>query len=378
MAGGYYHRRHRRPRRRRVPDVRRPQRRDVFKASDYKIFPVRAGERAAAGTPAVAEAAAVPARRTSRARGAEGVHRPGGRLGSRARTSRRCCSSTPTRDPSPHKRVRRLEFGELPRPSPGKIRRIELREATAAGSDAEEVPRGGLPVNSAHTHGVGDTPLLGDTIGANLDRAVAAWPDREALVDAWYRGGAGRTPSSPPTSTSWRYALFASGISRGDRCGHLGGQRRLKWVLVQYATAPYRRCHGEHQPGLPHPWRPSTSSTRPVSRSWSPPSATDERLPGDGRASCEVGPRLRETVFIGDPELGGADPRAGRAVPFEELSCDDPINIQYTPGRQRASRRATLSHHNILNNGYFVGESVAYDEQDRLHPVSRSTTASAW
>lgn len=87
----------------------------------------------------------------------------------------------------------------------------------------------------SYTHGTSDTVLLGDTIGANLDRAVAAWPDREVLVDV-------------PSGRRWTYAQFAadvdrlayallaSGVAKGDRVG-IWAVNCPEWVLVQYATA---------------------------------------------------------------------------------------------------------------------------------------------
>ncbi|MFF7970872.1 AMP-binding protein [Streptomyces sp. NPDC007905] len=222
----------------------------------------------------------------------------------------------------------------------------------------------------SYTHGTGPTALLGDTIGANLGRAVAAWPDREALVDV-------------PSARRWTYAefaadvdrlacaLLASGVAKGHRVG-IWAVNCAEWVLVQYATArvgaimvninPAYRTHEVeyvlNQAGISLLFaslRHKTSDYR----------AMVEEV----RGRC---PRLREVVHIGDPGWTAFTAR-GSAVRREELrareaelSCDDPINIQYTSGTTGFPKGATLSHHNILNNGYFVGESVAYGEQDRI------------
>ncbi|MFF0459105.1 AMP-binding protein [Streptomyces mexicanus] len=222
----------------------------------------------------------------------------------------------------------------------------------------------------SYAHGTGTTALLGDTIGADLDRTVAAWPDREALVDV----ASGRR---------WTYAefaadvdrlacaLLASGIAKGDRVG-IWAVNCPEWVLVQYATArigaimvninpAYRTHEVEYvlkQAGIcllfASP-RHKTSDYR----------AMVEQV----RGAC---PRLRETVYIGDPSWEALIARGTPAHAEElraraaELSCDDPINIQYTSGTTGFPKGATLSHHNILNNGYFVGESIAYTEQDRI------------
>ncbi|WP_060878069.1 AMP-binding protein [Streptomyces scabiei] len=215
----------------------------------------------------------------------------------------------------------------------------------------------------SYTHGTSATALLGDTIGDNLDRAVAAWPDREVLVDV-------------PSGRRWTYARFAadvdalaygllaSGIAKGDRVG-IWAVNCPEWVLVQYATArigaimvninPAYRTHEVeyvlHQAGVGL-----------LFASQSHKGSDYRAMVEQVRGRC---PRLRETVFIGDPGWDALIAR-GTPVPYEELSCDDPINIQYTSGTTGFPKGATLSHHNILNNGYFVGESLAYTEQDRI------------
>ncbi|NUR67110.1 MAG: AMP-binding protein, partial [Streptomyces sp.] len=216
---------------------------------------------------------------------------------------------------------------------------------------------------SSYTHGTSGTSLLGDTIGANLDRAVASWPDREALVDV-------------PSGRRWTYgefaadveelayALMASGVAKGDRVG-IWAVNCPEWVLVQYATArigaimvninPAYRTHEVeyvlNQAGISLLFASLSHKT------------SDYRaMVEEVRGAC---PRLRETVFIGGPSWDTLLARATPA-PYPELSCDDPINIQYTSGTTGFPKGATLSHHNILNNGYFVGELIAYTEQDRI------------
>ncbi|MGW4346399.1 AMP-binding protein [Streptomyces sp. NPDC004690] len=222
----------------------------------------------------------------------------------------------------------------------------------------------------SYAHGTSGTTLLGDTIGANLDRAVAAWPDREALVDV-------------PSGRRWTYAdfaadvdrlaraLLASGVAKGDRVG-IWAVNCAEWVLVQYATArigaimvninpAYRTHEVEYvlkQAGISLLF----ASLRHKSSDY-------RGMVGQVRHAC---PDLREVVYIDDPSWtefvardapDRADELLARAA---ELSCDDPINIQYTSGTTGFPKGATLSHHNILNNGYFVGELIAYSEQDRV------------
>ncbi|MEV8542123.1 AMP-binding protein [Streptomyces sp. NPDC051572] len=233
------------------------------------------------------------------------------------------------------------------------------------------------PVNSSmnslttsYSHGTSGTSLLGDTIGANLDRAVAAWPDREALVDV-------------PSGRRWTYgqfasdvdqlayALLASGVAKGDRVG-IWAINCPEWVLVQYATArigaimvninPAYRTHEVefvlNQAGI-------SVLFASAGHKGSDYRAMVEQV----RPKC---PQLRETVYVGDPSWeamvarGAADRSEELRSREAELSCDDPINIQYTSGTTGFPKGATLSHHNILNNGYFVGELIAYTEQDRV------------
>ncbi|TKA11000.1 AMP-binding protein [Actinacidiphila oryziradicis] len=222
----------------------------------------------------------------------------------------------------------------------------------------------------SYVSGTGDTPLLGDTIGRNLDRAIAAHPGREALVDV-------------PSGRRWTYAEFgravdevalgmlAKGVIKGDRVG-IWAINCPEWVLVQYATArigailvninPAYRVHELefvlNQAGI----EILVSSTAHK--------ASDYRdMVQQVRADCRA---LRDVVYIGEPSWD-AMVEAAASVPYErlaeraaELSCDDPVNIQYTSGTTGFPKGATLSHHNTLNNGYFLGELIAYNEQDRI------------
>ncbi|MGW5354125.1 AMP-binding protein [Streptomyces sp. NPDC004031] len=207
-------------------------------------------------------------------------------------------------------------------------------------------------------------------MGRNLDRAIAAHPDREALVDV-------------PSGRRWTYAEFGRavdevarglagrGVRKGDRVG-IWAVNCPEWVLVQYATArlgaimvnvnPAYRLHE-----LAYALRQSGVSLLVATAEHR---GTDYRaMAAEVHGSC---PDLRETVHIDDPSWdallaagAGVDenlPAAAEAT----LSCDDPVNIQYTSGTTGFPKGATLSHHSILNNGYFVGETVGYTEQDRI------------
>ncbi|MER5579204.1 AMP-binding protein [Streptomyces massasporeus] len=217
---------------------------------------------------------------------------------------------------------------------------------------------------NSYSHGTGATALLGDTIGADLDRAVAAWPDREALVDV-------------PSGRRWTYAEFgaavdelasalhASGVAKGDRVG-IWAVNCPEWVLVQYATARIGAIMVNINPAYRTHEVEYVLKQAGVSLLF----ASLSHKTSDYRAMVEQVrggvPELREVVYFGDPGWEALLGRATADAVYAELSCDDPINIQYTSGTTGFPKGATLSHHNILNNGYFVGESIAYTEQDRI------------
>ncbi|MBV6695843.1 AMP-binding protein [Kitasatospora aureofaciens] len=222
----------------------------------------------------------------------------------------------------------------------------------------------------SYSSGTSDVPLLGDTIGENLDRAVRSFPGRDALVDR-------------ATARRWTYAelaadvdalalgLFDLGIAKGDRVG-IWAPNCAEWTLTQYATAklgailvtvnPAYRSHELeyvlNQAGIRLLVAAPTFKTSDYA-------AMIEEV----RPRCA---ELERVVLLGSPAWDAllavgrqADP-AHLCARQAELSPDDPINIQYTSGTTGFPKGATLSHHNILNNGYFVGELLNYTEQDRI------------
>ncbi len=222
----------------------------------------------------------------------------------------------------------------------------------------------------SYASGTSDKPLLGDTIGGNLARTVAAFGDRDALVDC----AAGLRYSYRELAAevdACALGLLGYGIAKGDRVG-IWSPNRAEWVVVQYATAqigailvninPAYRTHELayvlNQAGI------RTLVAAPAFKT------SDYRaMVADVRAEC---PALTQVLFFGDQEWSGLL-EAGRAADNTRLaevaatlSCDDPINIQYTSGTTGFPKGATLSHHNILNNGYFVAEIQHWTEADRV------------
>jgi fatty-acyl-CoA synthase len=223
---------------------------------------------------------------------------------------------------------------------------------------------------SSYDSGTSDTPLLGDTIGDSLAGTVLRVPQADALVDV-------------PSGRRWTYAefdadvtalalgLLAVGVEVGDRIG-IWSPNCPEWTLTQYATAKvgavlvnvnpayrsYELAYVLRQSGM----RMLVSAG--VNRTSDYPAMVDEV-----RSQCQ---ELHEVVYIGQPswdELVAAGSLATMdklAARMAMLSSDDEINIQYTSGTTGFPKGATLSHHNILNNGFFVGELVGYTEHDRI------------
>jgi fatty-acyl-CoA synthase len=220
----------------------------------------------------------------------------------------------------------------------------------------------------SYTSAVSDVPLLGDTIGENLDRAVASYGDRLALSDV----PAGRRLTYAELAAevdALALGLLAAGITKGDRVG-IWAPNCAEWVFTQYATAKIGAILVNINPAY------RTSELEFVlNQSGATLLIAAQRLKTSDYAAmiAEVRPlcpRLGQVVLLGTDAwdaLLDAGRRADRAaLDAIELSADDPINIQYTSGTTGFPKGATLSHHNILNNGYFVGELCNYTHEDKI------------
>ena len=216
------------------------------------------------------------------------------------------------------------------------------------------------------------TPLLDETIGANLERTVGQWPDREALVEV----ASGRR-------WTWREfdhavdqvarGLMAAGIAAGDRIG-MWAPNCAEWTIVQFAAAkagavlvnvtPSYRTHefayAVNQSGLRLLLTVTGFKT------------SDYRgMVEEVTAKGEV-PGLERVVYVDTDDwqelvAGGEELPADALTERQRgLRPTDPINIQYTSGTTGFPKGATLSHRNILNNGFFVTELLGFSEQDRL------------
>nr|WP_242657204.1 AMP-binding protein [Mycobacterium talmoniae] len=223
---------------------------------------------------------------------------------------------------------------------------------------------------AAQSYARGEThpALLEATIGANLAATAARFPQRAALVDV----AAGRRWSYAELRADVRRlatGLVRAGIGPGDRVG-IWAPNRWEWVLVQYATAEIGALLVTINPAYRgHELEYALRQSGPAMVIAAPGFKGSDYVAmlADVTPRC---PAVGEVVFLGGArweELSGgaADPPllAGIAA---RLAARDPINIQYTSGTTGYPKGATLSHRNILNNGYLVGELLGYTETDRV------------
>jgi len=221
----------------------------------------------------------------------------------------------------------------------------------------------------SYAHGTSPIPLLGETIGENLRRTTERYPDREALVVRSQNHRATYRELYDATSVLAR-ALIASGIEQGDRVG-IWSPNRFEWVVTQFATARIGAILVNINPAyksseLGYVLRQSGVKLLLLAREFR--GADYVALLDDVRAEC---PDLDEAIVLDDAwaelmERGALVAETQLAAREEVLQFDDPINIQYTSGTTGFPKGATLSHHNILNNGFFIGETLGFTERDRV------------
>jgi fatty-acyl-CoA synthase len=221
---------------------------------------------------------------------------------------------------------------------------------------------------ASYAHGVSDVPLLGETIGANLERTVSRFGDREAVVSC-HQGVRLTYAELDAAVDRLASGLIAAGIAKGERVG-IWAPNCAEWVLVQFATAkagailvninPAYRTHE-----LEYALRQSGVKLLVSARGFK--TSDYVAMVEEVRGGL---PALQAAVFLDGAEWDelAATPVDADAVRerMASLAFDDAINIQYTSGTTGFPKGATLSHHNILNNGFFVGELVEYTEADRV------------
>ncbi len=221
----------------------------------------------------------------------------------------------------------------------------------------------------SYVNGASDAPLLGDTIFQNLRRTADRFGDREALVVA-HQGHRSSYAELVAECELIARGLMARGVQKGDRVG-IWSPNRYEWVAVQYATAAIGAILVNINPAyrtteLEYALNQSGTSLLILAAGFR--QADYVAMLAEVKARC---PTLQEALVLEDGwaalKRDAAKTRVEDLRALEDsLQFDDPINIQYTSGTTGFPKGATLTHHSILNNGYFIGEKLKYTEIDRV------------
>ena len=221
----------------------------------------------------------------------------------------------------------------------------------------------------SYVHGASDVALLGETIFQNLRRTASRFGDREALVAA-HQGKRSTYRELVTECEVVARGLMARGVKKGDRVG-IWSPNRYEWVVVQYATAAMGAILVNINPAyrtseLEYALNQSEVTLLVLAAAFRQADYKGMLAEVKGRL-----PALREALVIeeGWDALKRDAAKVSEATLHEvesSLQFDDPINIQYTSGTTGFPKGATLTHHNILNNGFFIGETLKYSERDRV------------
>jgi fatty-acyl-CoA synthase len=246
-----------------------------------------------------------------------------------------------------------------------------------------------VKLTQSYAHGVSMTPLIGETIGVHFDQAAERWSTRDALIvrQQNVRWSYGELRAK---TDAFAAGLLALGLAPGDRVG-IWSPNNSEWAITQFAAAKaglilvninpaYRLSELEYAlnkvgcKALVTADSFKSSSYVGMLRELAP----EIERSAPGRLQAKRLPALATLIRIGEGDargflrfddvlgMGGDRHRTALADLAGKLQFDDPINIQFTSGTTGAPKGATLTHHNILNNGYFIGEAMRLTDRDRV------------
>lgn len=223
--------------------------------------------------------------------------------------------------------------------------------------------------NLAYTYGASDISLIGETIDQNLRKTVEKYPNKEALISVHqdYRVTYAEFYAQV---TAVAKGLIALGVKQGDRVG-IWSPNCYEWTLLQYATAKIGAIMVNINPAYRTSELIYVINQSGISYIFAAPqfkSSNYKKMIDDAREFTET---LRKEVYWGESWqhflAHGEKVTDEKLLSFEEkVQFDDPVNIQYTSGTTGNPKGVTLSHHNILNNGYFIGIRMNYTKKDRV------------
>ena len=244
-------------------------------------------------------------------------------------------------------------------------------------------------LQKSYAHGVSKKPLIGETLGVNFDLAVEQWGDREALI-VRHQGIRWTYCELKKKVDLFAAGLLGLGLDPGDRVG-IWSPNNSEWVVTQYATAKaglilvninpaYRVAELEYALNkagckaliLAASFKSSDyvsmlQELAPEITESEPGNITSTRLPSL-KAVIQIGSETSKGYFDFEEiaDLASHENQMRINKLSEELQFDDPINIQFTSGTTGFPKGATLTHFNVLNNGYFTGEGLKFTPDDRL------------
>jgi len=223
--------------------------------------------------------------------------------------------------------------------------------------------------NKSYAHGAGSHPLLGETIGENLRKTVAKFPEKEALISVHQQYRATYAQFWQQVEAVAK-SFLALNVQKGDRVA-IWSPNRFEWVLIQYATARIGAILVNINPAY-------QSSELAYVLGQSGASIIVSALSFKGKnykvmieeawSTCS---NLREAIYLDEDwenflAKGKSVTNAALSKVENELQFDDAINLQYTSGTTGFPKGVTLSHYNILNNGYFIGRRLHYTVEEKV------------